>query len=61
MQENAISDTFIQPFTENLFRKVAQNRKTQKRNSEIKFANDCRKYYFFAQRKQKFAFSFSKM
>jgi len=35
---------FIQPFTENLFRKIAHNRKTQKGNSailrEIKFAND---------------------
>ena len=49
-KKNAISDIFIQPFTENLFRKVAQNRKTQKRNSEIKFANDCRKYYFFVQK-----------
>ena len=46
--------TFNQTFNDNLFHKVAQNRKTQKWNSailrEIKFANDCAKCYFFAQK-----------
>ena len=47
--------TSNQPFNENVFRKIEQNRITQKRNSailrEMKFANDCAKCYFFAQKR----------
>ena len=46
--------SFIQPFTENLFCKIAQNRVMQKRNSailrEMKFATDCAKCYLFVQK-----------
>ena len=52
-----------------MFRKIAQNRITQKWNSaflrEMKFANDCAKCFFsrknVTQRKQKFSLSFAKI
>ena len=51
--ENTVYTSY-QLFTENMFRKIAQNRITQKRNSailrEIEFANDCVKCYLFAQK-----------
>ena len=54
--------TFIKLFTENLFRKIAQSKITQKRKSAIlrvmKFANYCAKC-FFAQRNKIFALSFA--
>ena len=58
-------NTFNQPFNENIFRKIVQNRIKQKWNSailpKIKFANNWAKCYFFAQRKQKFSLPFPKI
>ena len=62
-----IHDQFIQHFTENLFRNIAQNRITQQRNFARNEVCEClRKVLFFsskivAQRKQKFALSFAKI